>query len=1010
MTTTYETDIATEESATDDVAESLQWARDAVAGIASAADASSAFIKLEDGIRFLGAAEDRMQSFLESSLQRGTEAARNASTQIASVRELMLGRGERAIESAEAKMGVVFSKLMDLGHRSLITAFNRMGDSGIPVAESPGAVNAVLAAAPHEAIEALEAYVPSPIPAEETAYLPTSPESFIPGSPADGEDVAAPVTVADVVLAARAAASRLPLGSSPYTPPMTDDGNCYDIMSEEEVVQAIGMPLFNPLTGAQNTPFSEGFFGAYYRAIANGFELTGSQVTDLGNGRFELSMTLVHPLTGVTIGISLSAANGAWCEQHPGCYRPDNTPSFVPNGLFFTLDGHTWSGTRMVPCLDGGNPQTVPPPPPPTVPTSPPGQPVPIPDPTCCPAPDPIREDFDPKKPIHSLGWDPEKWGSWCVEINRLAGAVTGPDTEPTTNPDGSPVQESNPWYAELEKDSKGNIKTRVLPTFVAWAGSPVAGSMTEADLNKLGFNQELLKAAMKDLKVGTQPGGAKLAALLATLGMGGWAETVTGAPVKYLMQGVEYTLRYLAPRLIPDQSAVDSMWLADLIPIDEWECLTRSHGNLPGLHSKAMNAKTARLNIGENVNAYYRGLIDRDGLDNQLRKLGVRDMAETEKWIELFKPLPQLPDVIRFMVRDVENVQAVQDGQLDAEFTQNWKGQLKAWAVQQGISDDVALAYWRAHWELPSPTMAYEFLHRLRPGRVDPSLVTTKDQVSRLLATADYAPGWRDRMMAVSYLTPTRTDIKQGYSLGVYKRDEVIEALQDTGLDKKGADLVARLYDEEKQRRQRAIGEKNSAWTVKETLSTFVEGLLTEDEARTVLELLGLSKENRDSAISSALLKRVTRERAACSKGVRRRFFVGAIDGITAVKELGNNGWDIDAARDIVDTWACERAAGLQEVPARKNVDWAVSGVITLQQLEQRLTNLRYSPDDVARFVGEAIYRIRKAAAAAAEKALREQIADARRRYADYQKRLKEIQKAIKDGRKELCDTPEKE
>ena len=656
--------------------------------------------------------------------------------------------------------------------------------------------------------------------------------------------------------------------------------------------------------------------------------------------------------------------------------------------------------------IAGGGPtglcyRTPEPTPEPTVPVSCPAAP----EPTCCP-PDPVeRDEIKANIKFHQVPVFTDKYATWCDFITSdIKTAEPQPGTEPPSGGQGAASGDGDGYAVSGNSGageppvSSGAITFKRIAEFFKWEEKPAVGSPTEAMINSFAYGQRATSEWIRTLDISQSSIDYNLRKHGFILAAAGWLETVTGAPIKYMARPIEHKFKYLYPVEIPGQSDIDAMYLFNVIDNNEWECYTRSLGNLPMPHRNVRDIKQERLNVSEIVEMYMREHIDFQQLYEEMRRRGVLDDKNIDGWIKLREQLPQMPDIIRFMVRDVENREVVEEGNLADGFTENFQGNLKKWAQQQGVSDKVALYQWMAHWDLPSPTAANEMLRRLRPGRVPGNIEVTSDQIMRLYSAADMAPGWREKMMAISYNVPTRTDIKQGYIYGAFKRDEAIEALQDTGLDKKGADFVARLLDIEKDRATRVITERDQLWTKKNVLRKYSDGMITVDEAMELLDGLGYPREKMQAALASAEILRIVTTREECIKGIKRRYYVGAIDEAEAVKRIRGLDTEFSAAPEIVKQWQCHRSAGLQEVPARKNVEWAVSGVITLDELSLRLQRLRYSNDDVNRFVAEAITKIRDLQAKAIKKAIQEQIAEARARLAEYRKQIQEREKRIKE------------
>ena len=164
------------------------------------------------------------------------------------------------------------------------------------------------------------------------------------------------------------------------------------------------------------------------------------------------------------------------------------------------------------------------------------------------------------------------------------------------------------------------------------------------------------------------------------------------------------------------------------------------------------------------------RGLISTKELDVRIRALGYNP-KDAENLLELKFFIPPANDLITMAVRDVFNPEIVERFRQDDDFPPEFE----KWAGQQGISSDWAHKYWQAHWVLPSVQMAFEMLHRQ---------VIDADELKLLMAAQDIMPGWRDKLIEISYSPYTRVDIRRMHSVGVLTEDQVLLAYRDIGYD----------------------------------------------------------------------------------------------------------------------------------------------------------------------------------------------------------------------------------
>lgn len=433
------------------------------------------------------------------------------------------------------------------------------------------------------------------------------------------------------------------------------------------------------------------------------------------------------------------------------------------------------------------------------------------------------------------------------------------------------------------------------------------------------------------------------------TLAIGTWVQRITGMPMDYVQTPLRHFLQYSYPVSLPTQTGIDALYLTDAINRETWICYTRALGNLPNTHYAVMNAGRNRPNVSERVQQYYRGTIDRATLDRELRSLGVLDPREAQVWIDLYQQVPAAGDLVRFMVRDSADEAAVALGGFDTDFSKKYTQQIQQWARAQGVSDDYMKYIWRAHWELPSPTQLYEMLHRLRPGRVDPALAVTSDTVKQVLQQNDMAPGFVDRMMAISYHPITLTDIQRGYLAGTITDEELEGHLQDAGYSPKDAATVAQIIRDDSIRR---VNIMTGQWTAREVCRQYRMGTITRQEADRLLEQSITDYQKRQQALDNAETMLEASTRATCIKAIRWRYMTGELSDFEVRSALAAQGVPATQGRSILQGWSCEKISRRKEPTVAMLRTWFLEGVIGAGQMMLRLRNLGYSGDDAAAIV----------------------------------------------------------
>lgn len=483
-------------------------------------------------------------------------------------------------------------------------------------------------------------------------------------------------------------------------------------------------------------------------------------------------------------------------------------------------------------------------------------------------------------------------------------------------------------------------------------------------------INTQLAGAVGLQLSNASPIGGPGVSGPMAAIGLAATTERATGAPFTYLAQGHVYDLQYASPQLLPTQEQVDGMRLSGTITRELWECLTKANGNKTWARELVIRSNRGRPNVGEWIALYRRGKLDLDGLIRRCGENGWTDVPEIMAAVELSEFVPPYSDIVRMMVRDSADEQAVAFGGFDSGFREKFAGPLKEWATANGISEDVFRYLWRAHWELPSPTQLYQMLHRLRPGRVDDGIAVTPEVVKQVLTQNDLAPGFVDRMMSVSYNTITRTDLMQWYVNGAIDEPELIERLQDNGYSLDDSKRIVEGWRVEKANR---VQNRALLWTRRNITKHYIDGNVDRDSAAKLLSRSIPAKQDVQDVLDDADMIRKAERRRKCIRAVRRRMFTGDITEIETRRELVRLGLDAAVAADLAEGWTCEIAASSKEPTVKMLTGWLTAGVIDTNDFYHRLLNLRYSREDAQRILDTAIVHERKRLQALADKAAKE-------------------------------------
>jgi len=329
--------------------------------------------------------------------------------------------------------------------------------------------------------------------------------------------------------------------------------------------------------------------------------------------------------------------------------------------------------------------------------------------------------------------------------------------------------------------------------------------------------------------------------------------------------------------------------------------------------------------------------------INNALKEIGYND-KEISILRELSWYYPSPTDFIRFAVREVFTKDKKTQEALGAEFPED----IVKYAEKAGMRKDVLEWYWKAHWELPSPTQVYEMLHRLNPdvlevrkeaykemGLDEEKLKTDLETVKFYLKQADYDMRWRERLLAISYNPLTRVDLRRVYELGLIDDKEVVARLMEVGYTKADAELLLNFYKSLK------VGAEKDL-TKSEILRLFRYGEISTEECLSMLMDLGYDETEANFIISLEIAKEVEDEINDIIDTLTEKFVWGEITEKEFVEELDKLGIR-STRRDKIVEKARRRKERMVTMPTKEDIiKWYNSKLIDEDKARELLSLIR--------------------------------------------------------------------
>lgn len=473
----------------------------------------------------------------------------------------------------------------------------------------------------------------------------------------------------------------------------------------------------------------------------------------------------------------------------------------------------------------------------------------------------------------------------------------------------------------------------------------------------------------------------------------------------------IEYKLNCVAPNVLPSPELIIELGLKGWVREDAVEKVLCAHGiDLDITGGNAIGGNPLRNQFRQHLwtQAYYatmelpsstelftltnRGLLSEEGLDQGLRRLGFYSATIRANMANLRHEIPGSSDLVRFSVRHVFEPDLIERlGYNDefrpildfwhrlqglnyplfsgpfqrqiAEFEQSRGLEpgsfLRSYAAV-GLEDPTwAQAFWWSHWIVPSAGQAYEMYFRLRPDRnrnFDPPFARDLnfglEDLNLLLRANDYPPRIRSALAAIAHRIPGIRFLRQLRATEVFTKEDVKELLLRQGYSDGDATVLAESVERNdatqrrKQIESQAKGQLAKYWEL---------GIIDADRYRELLVQHGLTPNDARDAVQLAELDLQSKRVAKIVDFVRKQYLRGVLDENQALGQLQQVGIVQPRAGLYVEDWTREIQVQFKQISAQKAVKWACEGLISVEQLRNRLENLGYDREDQNGLVAEA-------------------------------------------------------
>lgn len=364
---------------------------------------------------------------------------------------------------------------------------------------------------------------------------------------------------------------------------------------------------------------------------------------------------------------------------------------------------------------------------------------------------------------------------------------------------------------------------------------------------------------------------------------------------------------------------------------------------------------------------------------------------------------VPTPTDAVQWMLKDVADPQIQDTFLLGAEFSQKYAGHVRDVFAWNGITDQDADYIWRAHWRNMAPTTLYELHKRLRPGwtalmsdeeaahlvtAICPrkpandspaqraarpvsngfpvptycdelldsvtqrawleSLTTDGYHVSEGLGQDDYAPFWRQRLLAVSYRVLTRVDARRAYEVNTLSFEQLVATYQDQGYSPGDAGRVAQFT------RVAAIQLHARRPVANQWVNTGYDS----DKLRIALERQGMRPDMWADVYAILRARRDIKIQQDCIKSLEKSYMVSLITQDQLDSQLEALGLDGTDRFNLIKDWNCIKSNRTKQETATSICLYFKTGLLSGPDAQTALVQLGYTKAQARRILATCYIR----------------------------------------------------
>jgi hypothetical protein len=390
-------------------------------------------------------------------------------------------------------------------------------------------------------------------------------------------------------------------------------------------------------------------------------------------------------------------------------------------------------------------------------------------------------------------------------------------------------------------------------------------------------------------------------------------------APVgRVIEQSVEKSVK----SQLPDTATLVMSYYRNAITENQYFDTMAKHGYSREYAQDYLDVTRLRIDDNSLLASYVRGETNLSVVRSELTRRGYTS-PDVDRILELTERIPGPDDLVRMAVREAWRDDVASKWGYDADFPSSFA----SWMEKQGYNADWSKRYWRAHWNLPSISLARELVYR---GAI------TEAEFKELLRISDIPQTWRDKIASVIHLPYTRVDTRRMYNFGILDEQEV------------NSSYLAQGYNAERAANLTAFTVANSLEDERDLsrsdiVSGYKIGTISERELSDFLSAMGYNSKAVQFYVSRAnyqLQQEIVDEQV---KIIHELYTYSEIDETQARTKLTDLALTASEIGRKVDLWKLERERKIKR-PSRSTLDNMFrEDIITSDEYQAGLESIGY-------------------------------------------------------------------